>query len=110
MKKKQSHARPRGGKVKSKKPKETTIVKRGWHIELYDEMKIYGSCVFACRMAHLSQKEAERVAEKVTPVVSKWVRSRKFVSSDDIYRFIIQELKKYDEDASFLYETHRDVS
>ena len=90
--------------------KETTIVKRGWHVEPYDERKIYGSCVFACRMAHLSQKEAEKIAEHITPIITNSVKKKKFISSDDIYRMLIEELKKHDQDASFLYETHRDIS
>ena len=87
-----------------------TVVKRGWHIEAYDERKVYGSSYFSCRNAHLSQKEAERIAEKIALQVTKFVSRKKYISSDDIFRFIIEELKKYDEDASFLYETHRDIS
>ena len=97
-------------KAESKVERQPTIVKRGWHIEPYDDRKVYGSCVFACRMAHLSAKEAERIAEKVTTVITSLVLKKKFISSDDIYHFIIEELKKYDPDASFLYETHRDIS
>jgi len=94
------------------KPKELkiTIVKRGWHIEPYDEKKVYGSCVFACRMAHLSQREAERIAEKIAPAITRQIRKKKFTSSDDIFRLLISELSKYDQDASFMYETHRDIS
>jgi len=38
------------------------------------------------------------------------VAKKKIVSSDDIFRAIITELKKHNEDAAFLYETHRDIS
>ena len=116
MKKKHpKQAKPKKSKSATKlssKPKEvkTTIVKRGWHIEPYDERKVYGSCVFACKMAHISQQEAEKIAERITPVISKEVLRKKFVSSDDIFRFIVAELAKHSEDASFMYETHRDIS
>ena len=68
--------------------RKVTIVKRGWHVEHYDERKVYGSCVFACRMAHLSQKEAERIAEHITPIITHHVRKKKLISSDDIYRML----------------------
>ena len=61
-------------------------------------------------MAHLSEKEAEKIADKVSRTSTNWSKKKKFISSDDIFKFLIKELKKYDEDASFLYETHRDVS
>ena len=86
------------------------IVKRAGHTELYDERKVYGSCFFACRNAHLSEKEAEEICNKVCAAVTKWVKAKKIVSSNDIFRILIKELKKHNEDASFLYETHRDVS
>lgn len=110
--------------MKGKKKKKTTkrivkksmgktilqIVKRKGHTELYDERKVYGSCFFACRNAHLSQQESEKICSKVCASVTKWVRRKKVVSSNYIFRFLIQELKKHNEDAAFLYETHRDIS
>ncbi|MBI2102080.1 hypothetical protein HYT53_05720 [Candidatus Woesearchaeota archaeon] len=86
------------------------IVKRKGHTELYDERKVYGSCFFACRNAHLSVQESEGICNKVTASVTKWVKTHKIVSSSDIFRALIQELKKHNEDAAFLYETHRDIS
>lgn len=96
-----------------KKSKDRTvlqIVKRKGHTELYDERKIYGSCFFACRNAHLSEQEAEGICNKVTAAVTKWVKRQKVVSSNNIFRALIHELKKHSEDAAFLYETHRDIS
>jgi transcriptional regulator NrdR family protein len=96
-----------------KKAKDRTIlqiVKRRGHSELYDERKVYGSCYFACRNAHLSGKEAEEICRKVSASITRWIKSKKIVSSNDIFRMLIAELKKHNEDASFLYETHRDIS
>ena len=95
---------------KTKDKTELQIVKRAGHTELYDERKVYGSCFFACRNAHLSEQEAEEICKKVAAALTKWVKAKKIVSSNDIFRILIQELKKHNEDASFLYETHRDVS
>ena len=96
-----------------KKSKDKTvlqIVKRKGHTELYDERKVYGSCYFACRNAHLSGKEAEEICKKVSAAITKWAKAQKAVSSNDIFRMLILELKKHNEDAAFLYETHRDIS
>lgn len=86
------------------------IVKRKGHTELYDERKVYGSCFFACRNAHLDEKESEEICSKVSAEVTKWIKSHKTVSSSDIFKKLIEELKKHNEDAAFLYETHRDIS
>lgn len=86
------------------------IVKRKGHTELYDERKVYGSCFFACRNAHLSGQAAERICGKVTAAATKWARKKKVISSSNIFRFLILELKKHNDDAAFLYETHRDIS
>ena len=96
-----------------KKTKDRTIlqiVKRKGHTELYDQRKVYGSCYFACRNAHLPEKEAEEICTKVTAQITKLIKKKKLVSSDGIFRALIYELNKHNEDASFLYETHRDIS
>lgn len=95
---------------RSKEKTELEIVKRKGHTELYDERKVYGSCYFACRNAHLSEKESEEICSKVSKEVTKWISRQKIVSSHDIFKVLIMELKRHNEDAAFLYETHRDVS
>ena len=95
---------------KSKDKASLQIVKRRGHTEVYDERKVYGSCYFACRNAHLSEEEAEEICKKVCAAVAKWIKTKKVVSSNDIFKVLTQELKKHNEDAAFLYETHRDIS
>ena len=99
-------------KTKTQKPKgkKLHIVKRRGHSELYDERKVYGSCFFACRNAHLTEYESEEICSKVAANATKWIKKREVVSSNEIFRFIISELKKHHEDAAFVYETHRDLS
>ena len=95
---------------KYKNRTELKIVKRKGHGEVYDERKVYGSCYFACRNAHLSEKESEQICHHVCLAMTKWVNKKKIVSSNDIFKKLIEELKKHNEDAAFLYETHRDIS
>ena len=97
-------------KIKAKEIAEIKIVKRKGHMEVYDERKIYGSCYFACRNAHLSEEEAEAISGIVTAFVTKWIIRRRIVTSSEIFRVLTHELSKHNEDAAFLYETHRDIS
>lgn len=97
--------------IKSAKRKTILqIVKRKGHSELYDERKVYGSCYFSCRNAHLSEQESEEICGKVSASITKWVKKQKAVSSNEIFKKLIEELKKHNGDAAFLYETHRDIS
>lgn len=96
--------------VKISRTKEIVIVKRRGHTEPYNEKKVYGSSYFACRNAHLSEIESEIISEKVAKSVTKKVKELETVSSDDIFKLIIEELMYYNEDAAFLFETHRDIS
>ena len=108
--KKKTKSTPSGKILPSKNKAELKIVKRMGHTEMYDERKVYGSCYFACRNAHLSEIESEIISEKVTAGVTRFVKSKKNISSDEIFRALIEELNKYNQDAAFLYETHRDIS
>ncbi len=86
------------------------IVKRGGVCQQYDERKVYGSAYFACRNAHLSGQESENIATAVSKAITLRAKKKKEISSDEIFTCVIEELKKHNEDASFLYETHRDIS
>lgn len=90
--------------------KNHVIVKRKGHTEAFDERKVYGSCYFACRNSHLSEKESEEISGKVSALVAKWANKQKSFSSADIFRKLIEELNKHNKDAAFMYETHRDIS
>mgnify|MGYP005854771311 CR=1 FL=1 len=48
------------------------IVKRKGHIEEFDDRKIYRSAYFACRNAHLSEKQSKAIAKKVGYLVFNW--------------------------------------
>ena len=86
------------------------IVKRKGHIEEFDDRKIYGSAYFACRNAHLGEKQSEAIAEKVAAAVKKWAAKHKAVTSNQIFHQVTHELRAHNKDAAFLFETHRDIS
>ena len=95
---------------KSRRMTALQIVKRKGHNEMYDERKIYASCYFACRSAHLDEIQSNNICSKITKAVTKWIIRKKMVSSSDIFKALVNELKKHHEDAAFMYETHWDIS
>ncbi len=88
----------------------THIVKRKGHTEEYDERKVYASSYAAVLNVHETQKVAEDIAEKVSKDVSNWIKDKKEVNSSQIFDEVTKSLAKYNKDASFMYNTHRDVS
>ena len=87
------------------------IVKRKGHKEKFDERKIYGSCYeasFSC--CNYNEKQTEKICEKVTLEIKKWVKNKKEVTSEQIFKQVIKELKKHSKEAAFMYKTHRDIS
>ena len=90
--------------------KKIHIVKRKGHVEEYDDKKVYGSCYAACSAAGLTEKECEATADAVTKHITKWVKTKESVKSNEIFRMVTQLLKKRNKEVAFLYETHRDVS
>jgi len=86
------------------------IVKRKGHTEEFDERKVYASCYAACLSSHVEHTAAEKICEKVAKEVKTWARKRKSADSSEIFEKVIAAMKKYNEDAAFMYETHRDIS
>jgi transcriptional regulator NrdR family protein len=85
------------------------IVKRKGHAEEFDERKVYASCYAACLSSHIHHLKAEKICEKVSKEVKAWATKRKFATSDLIFEKVISAMKKQDNDAAFMYETHRDI-
>ena len=86
------------------------IVKRRGHKEEYDERKVYASAYAACLNVHLGEIEAEEIATKISNEVKMWISEKKEVTSRELFERIKEELAKHNKDASFMYETHLDVS
>tara|TARA_Y100000310_G_scaffold216585_1_gene217607 strand:+ start:1836 stop:2105 length:270 start_codon:yes stop_codon:yes gene_type:complete len=86
------------------------IVKRRGHEELFDERKVYASCYSACLSSHIKRVDAEKICEKVTKEIKSWIKDKKKVTSPGISRQIVVAMRKYSKDASFMYESHKDIS
>jgi len=86
------------------------LVKRKGHIHLFDERKVYASCYAACLSAHIKNTDAEKIAGSVTNDINKWLKNKKQITTDRLFKEIGKIMKKYNEDAAFMYVTHRDIS
>ncbi len=86
------------------------IVKRRGHKEPYDPRKVYASAYAACRNAHLSEIQSEKIAEAVSKTIEKWMAAQSLVTSEKIFQEVEKNLQHLEPDAAFLYKTHRDIS
>lgn len=86
------------------------IVKRRGHKEPFDSHKVYGSVYAACRNAHLSEMQSEKIAGSVAQAIEKWIARKITVTSEEIFLETANVLRALHEDAAFLYATHRDVA
>ena len=91
--------------------REHCVVKRGKEECFgYDKKKVYGSAYAACYIVCMGERECEKVADTITKIVTKWVHTKRGVTSDQIAKIVAKELRKHNKHAAFMYETHRDVS
>ena len=86
------------------------IIKKDGHEEIFKKEKVYQSVYESCLNAHHNKKTAEDIAKKATNDVMKHLKRKATVKSDYIFKIISTLLEKYDKDAAFLYETHRDIN
>lgn len=86
------------------------VVKRKGHQQNFDERKLYASVFAACLSAHVDTEEAEHIAGLVTREVKRWITNKAEITSDQIFEEACKELGHLSKEASFMYETHRDIS
>lgn len=88
----------------------THIVKRKGHKQEFDERKLYASVYAACLSAHAPKEEAEATANLVSREIKKWIGNKKEILSDAIFKKVFEELEHLNNEAAFMYKTHRDIS
>jgi len=86
------------------------LVKREGKLEKFDERKIYASCYAACLSSHVKKKEAEHICGKVAKEIKGWIKTKKLVTSNQIFKKTTAVIRKHHKDAAFMYSTHRDVN
>lgn len=86
------------------------VEKKDGRCEKFDEEKSYR--VF-CRVflnAHLSEKEATKLADRAIKDLKKFLKNKRKIKSRGLFRQKIKILSRYNKEAAFLYETHRDIN
>lgn len=86
------------------------IVKRKGHEEHFDERKIYASCYASCLGTRMKNEEAENICESVCKDMKSWVAKKSEMSSTQIFAQMVKTIAKYNKNAAYLYETHRDLA
>ena len=86
------------------------LVKRRGHTEPFDEKKLYGSILAACMSLRMKDEEAELLSETVSQEVVKAVADAETVDAATLHKHVAERLHRYNPDAAFLYDTHRDLS
>ena len=104
------HNQSRVRTMKEKNICKNCTVKRKGHIEEFDERKVYSSCYAACLTAGVPHMDAEKICDKVAVEIKKWIKGKNLITSDQIFKKTVQEIKKHHEKAAYMYETHRDLS
>lgn len=85
------------------------IVKRRGATQEYDDKKVFASVYSACINSHLSELEAEYVADTVTSKINKWVNDKAQVTSEDIRQEILAYLRIINKDIAMMYDSHLDI-
>jgi transcriptional regulator NrdR family protein len=86
-----------------------TIKRRG-HEEKFDERKVYGSCYAAGMSGGLNHSQCEDMCSSIAKEIKKWIKGKKCVSSNQIFKKTNVLMKKFNKEAAFMYETHRDIN
>jgi transcriptional regulator NrdR family protein len=83
------------------------IVKRKGKEENFDPEKIYNTCKYACITAKCTSKETEEICRKIAKNISEWIKKRKEVTSDEIFKKVAKDLESLHKKAGYMYRTHR---
>ncbi|MBU0635660.1 hypothetical protein KKE06_01410 [Candidatus Micrarchaeota archaeon] len=88
---------------------EKQVVKRKGQEEPFEDRKLYASVYWAARSGHVSEKEAEKLAETISTNAQKWLKSKSKVTAEELFDFVIRELESLNRQAAFTYRTHREA-
>ncbi len=86
------------------------VIKRDGREQSFNKKKVYQSVYESCLNAHHNKNNAANMSKKVVNDLIKELKGVKIIKTNEIFKFVSTLLEKYDKDAAFLYETHRDLS
>lgn len=76
--------------------------------EEFQDEKLYDSAYYAALEAELSEEKANDLAEKVVWEVKSWIsdHEHQIFSTQEVREKAMEVMKRENEDAAFMYETH----
>lgn len=85
------------------------IIKRKGHTEEFDIKKSYASIYASALNAHYNDEKAEKLAEKISNNLKKWITKHSHINTIQIRNKIINELHDLDIDVEVMYKHHHDI-
>ena len=67
--------------------------------------KIHDEITREARVLGIHPGTAEIIADKVTEKVMTWSKKRSMITEDDLNQRLAKEIKKYNEDLAYLFES-----
>ncbi len=86
------------------------IVKRKGHKEKFDVRKLYASIYAACISVRCSDEQAENLASITSHEVGQMFAEQETVQSSVLRKAAAEVLHRFHPEASFIYESHKDIS
>ena len=86
------------------------IIKKKGHTEHFEIKKVELSIYKAGLNAALTKEEATRLTKKMVKSLKQWIKNKKNITSNQLSMTITKLLKKEDDNAAFMYETHKDIN
>lgn len=70
----------------------------------FDQQDVNAMILRDAQALGISLTTAKVIADHVSQKASAWVQKRSVITEDDLNRFLAQELKKYNDDLSYVYQ------
>ncbi len=86
------------------------VVKRNGRDQEFDVKKLYASVFAACIAVRVQDEQAELIAQNVSDNIVAELESQESIKSVNLSELIYKHLGNYNQDAAFLYFSHRNVA
>lgn len=77
--------------------------------EKFDPQKLHRSIQATCLSVHVPEGQSQLIADLVTEAVSRWVKDKSDVTSQDIRTKAAEALSIHNPDAAYLYKNNQRI-
>ena len=86
------------------------VVKRKGHKEEFDERKLYASVYAACIAVRCTDEQAENLASIAAHETKQHFSGHKESASSELRKVAAEILHRFNPEAAFIYESHKDIA